>query len=114
MMHGFGFGFFLWPLPLVLIGGAALYLLVRSVRAGQRHGERLPRSGSREARVYRLAAEKGGRLSVSQIVVEFDIPAQEAEQLLQGMVDNQRVRMEVDNAGRVSYEFPELLSDTPG
>jgi len=33
----------------------------------------------------------------------------EAEELIQGMVDNSRVRMEVDDRGMVIYEFPEIM-----
>ena len=35
---------------------------------------------------------------------------EEAEALIQSMVDNQRVRMEVTDDGLVVYEFPEIIA----
>lgn len=62
-----------------------------------------------EARVFRLAHRGKGRLTVSDVVVEMGLSVADAEELLQGMVDNVRVRMEVRENGVVVYEFPELL-----
>lgn len=70
----------------------------------------MPRNGrSPEARVFQLASKLGGRLSVSDVVIELGVDVKDAEELLQGLVDNVRVRMELDDNGRVTFEFPEII-----
>ncbi|GAB6090794.1 hypothetical protein [Spirochaeta dissipatitropha] len=85
-------------IPILIISIIMIYLTAR----------RTYRPGKLESRVYRLAAEHNGRLTVSLAVIGLDISAAEAEYLLQSLVDNQRVRMEVENSGQVVYEFLEL------
>jgi hypothetical protein len=69
-----------------------------------------PRGGrSPEARVFQLARKLGGRLTVSDVVIDLGVDVKDAEELLQGLVDNVRVRMEIDDNGRVTYEFPEII-----
>ncbi|MFW5800567.1 MAG: hypothetical protein ACOCVC_00925 [Spirochaeta sp.] len=111
MMHGFGF--VTRFLPLLIIVVAAVFLFIRMIR-------RFPRQNSSgnawlspagEARVFRAAAKHKGRLTVSQLVVDLGLPVQQAEQLLQSLVDEQRVRMEIGDNGRIAYIFPELLSE---
>ena len=65
---------------------------------------------SLRVRVYKLAYKLEGTLTVSDIVVETGLDVDEAEQLIQSMVDNQRVRMEVKDDGMIVYEFPEIKS----
>ncbi|MFW5688595.1 MAG: hypothetical protein ACOC1U_03400 [Spirochaetota bacterium] len=69
-----------------------------------------PRQGSsQEARIFKLAYRLKGRITVSDIVVETGLGVHEAEQLIESMVDSSRVRMEVDDRGIVTYEFPEII-----
>ena len=68
----------------------------------------LPRTGE-EARIYKLAYRLKGRLTVSDVVVETGLGVKEAEQAIQALVDHVRVRMEVDEDGIVTYEFPEII-----
>lgn len=63
---------------------------------------------SLESQVFKLAYRRKGRLTVSDIVIETGLGIDEAERLIQGMVDNVRVRMEVNDRGMVVYEFPEI------
>lgn len=65
---------------------------------------------SLESQVFKLAYRRKGRLTVSDIVIETGLGIDEAERLIQGMVDNVRVRMEVNDRGLVVYEFPEIQS----
>jgi len=68
------------------------------------------RSGTnQEARIFKLAYRLKGRITVSDIVVETGLGVHEAEQLIEGMIDNNHVRMEVDDRGIVTYEFPEII-----
>jgi hypothetical protein len=63
-----------------------------------------------EAKVFRIAYRRKGRITVSDVVIETSLGLKEAEELLNGMVDGMRVRMEVDPNGMVIYEFPEIIS----
>jgi len=64
-----------------------------------------------QAKVFRIAYRRKGRITVSDVVIETSLGLKEAEELLNGMVDGLRVRMEVDpNNGMVFYEFPEIIS----
>lgn len=76
---------------------------------------RAPRGGrSPEARVFALARSLGGRLTVSDVIIELGLDVKDAEELLEGLVDNIRVRMEFDDNGRVTYEFPEIIDRLNG
>ena len=63
-----------------------------------------------EARVFRLAYKRKGRITVSDAVIDLGLSIRQAEELLNGLVDGLRVRMEVTPNGLVVYEFPEILS----
>jgi hypothetical protein len=65
-------------------------------------------NSSLEHRIYRFAAQHDGAVTVSELVVETGIEAQRIEQHLDGMVDERRVRMEVEDDGTTVYYFPEL------
>lgn len=65
---------------------------------------------SRQAEIYKLAYTLGGKITVSDIVIETGETVNEAEELIQSMVDNQHIRMEVKDDGLVVYEFPEIIA----
>ena len=69
-----------------------------------------PRPGRPENRVFRLAYKLGGRLTVSDLVVDLDFSIEEAESFLNQLVDSTRVTMEVRDDGLVYYEFPEIIA----
>jgi hypothetical protein len=69
---------------------------------------------SDEASIFKLALKLQGRLTVSDIVIETGLNLHEAEELVQGMVDNTHVRMEVSDRGMVTYEFPEIIQRIEG
>jgi hypothetical protein len=66
---------------------------------------------SNDARIFQLAQAKGGRLTVSDLVIATGLSVAEAEKRLQDLSDGNRVRMEVDDRGRIRFEFTELLGD---
>ena len=66
--------------------------------------------GRRVNRVFRLAYRLGGRLTVSDLVVDLDFSIEEAEQFLGQLVDSMRVTMEVQADGLIYYEFPEIIA----
>ena len=115
----FGFGFLL---PILFI-----FLAIRLGSVARRHYRRdpdygaaatggrewasqRPRGGRLENRVFRLAYKLGGRLTVSDLVVDLDLGLDEAERFLNGLVDNTHVTMEVSDDGLVYYEFPEIIA----
>ncbi|WP_455382632.1 hypothetical protein [Salinispira pacifica] len=59
--------------------------------------------------LFRAAAAHGGRLTVSELVVETGMPPARAEKALREITDGLRVRMEIGDDGVVWYEFTELL-----
>lgn len=68
---------------------------------------------SLDSRVFRLAHRNGGRVTVSQVVMETGMTLEQTEAYLDQLCDGVRVRMEVSDGGLVTYEFPEL-TDRPG
>jgi hypothetical protein len=70
-----------------------------------------PRGDSRptQGQIFKLAYRLKGRLTVSDLVVESGMELSEAERLMESMVDGTHVRMEVDDRGIVTYEFPEIM-----
>ncbi len=104
--------FFFFP---VLI----IYLVLRGLTGTSRPGGSFshfdmpwdtPESKDHSLRVavYKLAYRLKGTITVSDIVVETGLDVEEAERLIQSMVDHQRVRMEVKDDGMIFYEFPEI------
>ncbi|WP_455383510.1 hypothetical protein [Salinispira pacifica] len=125
---GYPFLFFL-PLIFLVLG---VRLLARLLQGGRRQhyrqistreeflqrympeafeGQLTGRTGeSPEATVFKLAYRLKGRVTVSDLVIETGLPVEEAEQLIEQMVDGSRVRMEVDERGMITYEFPEIIA----
>jgi hypothetical protein len=62
-----------------------------------------------ESRVFSLAYRMGGRVTVSDVVIDSGLGIKDAEALLDGMTDELRVRMVLDERGLVAYEFPEIM-----
>ncbi|MFP4330027.1 MAG: PCI domain-containing protein [Alkalispirochaetaceae bacterium] len=62
-------------------------------------------------KIFKLAYRKRGRITVSDIIAETGLSGDEAEQIIQGMVDNSRIRMEIRDTGVVVYEFPEIIAE---
>ena len=116
MFFWFGFPFFFFiPFMLVFFVLRAGSTLFRNQRGGFFPAQNNPffpgaGPGDMEAKVFQLAYKLKGSITVSDIVVETGLSVQEAESLVQGMVDNSRVRMEVNDNGLVTYEFPEIIS----
>lgn len=121
--------FFFWGPFVFLLPALIIFLILRAVLGTQHHrrrgsldygsdpfdllSERDPdeRGGySMRVQIYKLAYKLGGRITVSDIVVQTGLEVEEAEELIESMVDNQRVRMEVQDDGLVIYEFPELIN----
>ena len=74
------------------------------------NSENMARRRQLEPRIFQLAHRLHGLLTVSDVVVETGATAAEVEQMLQALVDNNRVRMEVRDDGIIFYEFPEIIA----
>jgi hypothetical protein len=127
-LFGFPFGFFL-PLLFLIIGIRALSRIIHELTrdSTQYHHRGVPtrrdrygyessifdfvdrRGRSLEAQIFKLAYKMKGRLTLSDIVVETGLDLEQAEKVIESMVDGMRVRMEVDERGVVVYEFPEII-----
>lgn len=80
------------------------------VRPSPAGGVRDRGAQSLEARVYRVAGRRGGRITVSDLVLDLDLSVREAEALLEALEDGRKVRSETAPNGLVVYEFPEILA----
>ncbi|MFP4363453.1 MAG: hypothetical protein ACLFR1_06245 [Spirochaetia bacterium] len=63
----------------------------------------------RQARIFKLADKMKGRITLSDIVLETGLDMDEAEKLIESMVDGSHVTMEVNENGMLVYEFPEII-----
>ena len=122
MLPAFGF-FTLLPILFIFLVLHLVRVALRETRNqrrpeapwGRDHREPMtvreaPRRGRLENRVFRLAYRLGGRLTVSDLVVDLDFSIMEAGSFLSQLVDSTRVTMEVRDDGLVYYEFPEIIA----
>lgn len=120
-----GFSMFLFLFAAAAVAGAAfsgeiaLVLVAMLAAAG---GFLLQRSADREREerraalistlqlpVLKLAASRGGRLTVTEVAAELEWTLPRAEKVLQSLDDGYRVSSEVTDEGVIVYEFRELL-----
>jgi hypothetical protein len=62
-----------------------------------------------QRKILRLAAAKGGTLTVTEVAADLNLGLPAAEKILTSMDDGFRVRSEISDAGVIYYEFPEIL-----
>jgi hypothetical protein len=107
-------------LAMVGIAEVAAPALVMAVLAGA-GGAHLMRSASRQREerrhallaalqqpVLRLAGERGGKLTVTEVATAFSWPLPRAEKVLDSLEDGLRVASDVTDEGVIVYEFREL------
>jgi hypothetical protein len=92
----------------IATGGLSLW----ESRRFSRRAERLQSTIS-EHRLFALAETRGGILRVVDVARELTLMSEEAEALLDGLVDELRVSMQVTDEGEIQYVFREL-DETPG
>jgi hypothetical protein len=120
MMHGMGMGALGWlwaVVPLLVIGGSVAIAIAVSRRrraavdrsSTERLEDRTTASSESFAQTaFRLARERDGVLTVSDVVVETGLSPRDAGAKLESLVDGEHVTIEVTEAGGIRYEFPEL------
>lgn len=59
--------------------------------------------------VLKLAAERSGRLTVTEVAAHLGWPLRRAEKVLQSLDDGWRVNSEVTDEGVIVYEFREIM-----
>lgn len=107
-------------IPLIA-GGEAVALVFGGLFAGGGYLLRRSAETEREARraallsklqmpVLRLAAERGGRLTVTSVAAELGWTMPRAEKVLNSLEDGIRVCSDVTDEGVIVYEFREILN----
>jgi len=94
------------------ISGTGGWLLHRSAGT-ERERRRAALIGALQLPVLRLAAERGGRLTVTQVAAELGWTLPRAEKVLESLDDGYRVSSEVTSEGVIVYDFLELRHAPP-
>ncbi|HET6765643.1 MAG TPA: hypothetical protein VFH27_18315, partial [Longimicrobiaceae bacterium] len=63
--------------------------------------------------VLKLAGERNGRLTVTDVATSLGWALPRAEKVLNSLDDGMRVRSDVTDEGVIVYEFPEVMFSTP-
>jgi hypothetical protein len=94
------------------LGGITGVGAFASSRRGSRHSlaAQAKRQRQRVLEILNLARSHAGKLTVTTVAAHMRLDLQEAEALLDSMVDGRRVDVHVDDAGRLTYVFPELIA----
>jgi YHS domain-containing protein len=94
-------------LPLLIYGMSALMHRLRRRQVGSDQFPQNTRNESvPEAAIYRVAQKHGGRLTVSELIIDTGLPSEEVEKLLQAMSDGTHVRMDVSRTESCGMNFP--------
>jgi hypothetical protein len=96
------------PLLFATALGAGGYLLHRAAET-DREARRAAMISSLQLPVLQLAAERKGRLTVTEVAAELGWTLPRAEKVLNSLDDGYRVNSEVTDEGLIVYEFRELL-----
>ncbi|MDA0329134.1 MAG: hypothetical protein O2958_09025 [Gemmatimonadetes bacterium] len=62
-----------------------------------------------QRKILKLAAAKGGTLTVTEVAADLNLALPAAEQILTSMDDGFRIRSDISAEGVIYYEFPEIL-----
>ena len=86
-------------------GGVALHVQANA----EREERRAALLASLQMPVLQLAAERGGRLTVTEVATALRWPLRRAEKVLHSLDDGWRVESDVTDDGLIVYEFREIL-----
>ena len=100
------------PLLVAAIAAGAGLLLHRHVET-EREARRAALISSLQLPVLKLAAEHGGRLTVTEVATSLGWTLPRAEKVLDSLEDGYRVSSEVTDEGLIVYEFRELMFANP-
>lgn len=96
--------------PLAFGAGAGVGAWLLHLSAGEERARRREGILATLARpVLRLAADRGGRLTVTEVAADLGWTLKRAERVLQSLDDGFRVSSEVTDQGIIVFEFRELM-----
>jgi hypothetical protein len=97
-------------ITVALPAAAGIMLAARHLRRGRLVESRRDdlRRQTIEAEVLRLAAERGGRLTLVEIVTEMAVPSEAAQQALDALVHREIADIAVTDSGVLVYTFHDV------
>ncbi|HEU4412042.1 MAG TPA: hypothetical protein VFS43_42770 [Polyangiaceae bacterium] len=100
--------------PMAALGLVLATLLVRGGSSLRRTGEQAERE-AKERAVWALAARAGGSVTAPEVARALGVSSPEADAFLTAWAerDVDQLRVEVDERGRLLYQFPSLLPPSP-
>jgi hypothetical protein len=100
--------------PMAALGLVLATLLVRGGSSLRRTGEQAERE-AKERAVWALAARAGGSVTAPEVARALSVSSPEADAFLTAWAerDVDQLRVEVDERGRLLYQFPALLPPAP-
>ncbi|MBN2051831.1 MAG: hypothetical protein JW760_15370 [Spirochaetales bacterium] len=122
----FGFIFFrhswsfFWFFPLLFLG---IIPLLRRLGSSRRSGDPLDEENeirdqrdkdSSEKQVLKAAKVNGGVVTPALVALDSTLSIEEAEKMLQSLVQRGYATMEVTDSGQIEYRFQEFLPPTGG
>ena len=73
-----------------------------------RRTQEVERRDSREKTILKIAKDRHGVVTPAIVVLESDLPFEEAEQVLQSLASRGYAEMRVKDNGTIDYRFPDL------
>ncbi|HEU5184219.1 MAG TPA: hypothetical protein VFU01_06605 [Gemmatimonadaceae bacterium] len=97
-------------ITVALPGVSGILLMSGRIGRGKRLAARRDRLRQQtfESEILRLAAQRGGRLTVVEIMTEFAIPQDQANALLESLVVRELADIEITDSGVVVYAFHDV------
>jgi hypothetical protein len=100
------------PVPFVLsVMAAAGGFFMHRAATTAREERREALIAALQPQVLKLAGERKGRLTVTEVATSLGWAVPRAEKVLNSMDDGVRVRSDVTDEGVIVYEFPEVMFD---
>ncbi len=114
-----GFGMF-FGIILMLIIPAAIFFVIKLKRGlitlkKKDPGKSVSKASNTDpesfhGKIMNLALDNKGVLTVTDVVLATGLSLKQAEEVLNNMVDEYRVKMEVKDSGIIVYEFIEIIN----
>jgi hypothetical protein len=91
-------------------GVSSIYLFVTHFRRGRRTAQRKEqlRRQTLDAEILRLAAERGGRLTIVELVTELALTPEAAKSALHAMHARELAELEMTDSGLLVYSFRDV------
>jgi hypothetical protein len=90
------------------IAGAALVLMELDARSHRGDRKEDLRRQTMDSEILRLASDRGGKLTVVEVMSALALPSEGAKQLLDGLVSREIADVQVSDSGVLVYAFHDL------